>query len=179
MDDLAKAIGVSKKTIYEKFKDKDELVLESVKYMLLDNQEKTEEAYKNSKNAIEQLISILQLMENMIRGLNMVCYIDMQKFYPKAFQYLQEHKKSFLSKCIVENLNQGIKENLYREDLNVEIVAKYRMESAMIVFQNNAFPQNEYDIVKVNAEVFLIYMYGITTEKGHKLISKYFNKKNK
>ncbi len=179
MDDLARQIGVSKKTLYELFEDKDELVLESVKYMLLDNQKKTEEAFANSKNAVEQIIKILQLMEAMVRGMNMVCYMDMQKYYPTALKYLTNHKRDFLYKCISNNLKQGIEEGLYRDDIDIEIISKFRMESALIVFQSNIFPQDKYDIVKVNTQIFANYMYGIASIKGHKLITKHVNEINK
>lgn len=179
MDDLARTIGISKKTLYELFKDKDELVLESIRYMLHDNQSKTEDAYRNSSNAVEQIMKILQLMECMVRGLNMVCYMEMQKFYPSAYKYLQKHKQEFLYECISGNLKQGISEGLYREDIDIEVISRFRMESALIVFQNNIFPQDKYDIVKVNTQIFANYMYGISTVKGHKLITEYFNEINK
>jgi len=179
MDDLARTIGVSKKTLYELFRDKDELVLETVKHMLHENQMKTEAAFNASQNAVEQIIKILQLMECMVRGLNMVCYMEMQKFYPSAYKFLQMHKQEFLYKCVSENLKQGISEGLYREDIDIEIITRFRMESALIVFQNNIFPQDQYDIVKVNVQIFANYMYGIASIKGHKLITKHFDEINK
>ncbi len=176
MDDLARTIGISKKTLYELFKDKDELVLEAVKYMLNTNQCDTEEIFKNSKNAIEQIFGILGLMEKMVRGLNLICYMDMQRYYPASYKYLEEHKKNYLYKCIISNLQQGISEGYYREEIDLEIITRFRMESALLVFQNNLFPQDKYDIVKVNNEIFTNFIYGIVSIKGYKLISKYLQK---
>lgn len=173
MDDIARGAGVSKKTLYELFQDKDELVLESVKYMLDVNQCETQEAFRASGNAVEQIIAILYIMEKMVRGMNLVCYIDLQRHYPQAFKYLQEHKEVYLYKYISDNLRQGISEGLYREDVDVAIIARFRMESALLVFQNNLFPQETYDSVKVNTQIFYHYMYGIATLKGHKLITKF------
>lgn len=178
MDDIARNIGVSKKTLYELFTDKDELVLEAVKFMLKDNQDKTDEVFASAKNAMEQIVGVLQLMEQMVRGLNMVCYIDLQKFYNTAYNYLQKHKQEYLYDCIVKNLQRGIHEGFYREDIDINIIAKYRMESALLVFQNNLFPQHEYDIVKVNYQIFAHFIYGISTLKGHKLFSKILNSLN-
>lgn len=178
MDDIARSTGVSKKTLYTLFTDKDELVLESVRFMLENNQLETEKAFANSKNAIEQIINILVLMERMVRGMNLVCYVDLQRHYQEAYKFLQKHKESFLYQCISNNLKQGINEGYYREDIDIEIMSKFRMESAMIVFQNNIFPQENYDIVKVNKQIFAHYMYGIASLKGHKLISSYLTKLN-
>lgn len=179
MDDIARSTGVSKKTLYTQFQDKDELVLESVKYMLNENQCLTEDAFKHSKNAVEQIINILMIMEKMVRGMNLVCYVDLQRHYPVAYKYLQKHKESFLFECISSNLKQGIAEGLYRDDIDIDIIARYRMESALIVFQNNLFPQETYDIVKVNNQIFANYMYGVSTLKGHKLITTYLQKLTK
>jgi len=179
MDDIARNTGVSKKTLYELFQDKDELVLEAVKHMLAENQEQTDEAFRSAKNAVEQIIKILILMEHMVRGLNLVCYQDLQRYYPKAYRYLQEHKETYLYECISTNLKEGISQGLYREDIDINIIARFRMESALIVFQNNLFPQEQYSIVKVNNEIFAHYIYGIATIKGHKLIQAYLQKINK
>ena len=179
MDDIARSSGVSKKTLYELFEDKDELVLESVKHMLNENQCQTEDIFKTSKNAVEQIINILIIMERMVRGMNLVCYVDLQRHYPDAYKYLTKHKETYLFQCISDNLKQGISEGLYREDIDIEIISRFRMESALIVFQNNVFPQENYDIVKVNNQIFANYMYGIASLKGHKLISTYLNKMTK
>jgi AcrR family transcriptional regulator len=179
MDDLARSLGLSKKTIYEHFKDKEELVLESVKYMLHENQTKTETAFKDSIHAIDQIMKILTLMESMVQGMNMVCFLDLQRYYHKAYQYLMKHKEDFLLNCISKNLEQGIQEGYYREDVNIEIISRFRLESALLAFQSNMYPSDKYDMVKVNHQLFSHYMYGIASLKGHKLISKYFEKYSK
>ncbi len=176
MDDISRSAGVSKKTLYELFSDKDELVLESVKFMLNQNQCETDLAMNASKHAVEQIVHVLNLMEKMVRGLNMVCYMDLQRHYADAFRYLQEHKESYLYRCIADNLKRGIHEGLYREDIDVDIITRFRMESALLAFQYNVFPQEKYETVKVNFQIFTNYMYGIASLKGHKLITQYLQK---
>lgn len=73
-------------------------------------------------------------------------------------------------------MQQGISEGYYREEIDLEIITRFRMESALLVFQNNLFPQDKYDIVKVNNEIFTNFIYGIVSIKGYKLISKYLQK---
>ncbi len=176
MDDLARQIGISKKTLYELFENKDELVLESIKYMLETNRAETEAVLKSSKNAVEQLINVITIMEKMLRGLNLISYMDLQRYYPTAYQYLETFKREHMLTDIIENLKQGIAEGLYRSDVNVEVVSRFRLESAMIVFHNNVYPQDKFNIIEVNNELFVHYMYGIASIKGHKLINKYLNK---
>lgn len=176
MDDISRQCGVSKKTLYELYKDKDELVLESVKYMLTSNQCEIECLFASSKNAIEQVVGILNKMESMIRGMNPVCYVDLQRYYQDAYQYLQNHKEEVLYQSITQNLNQGIQEGLYRSEIDVEIMTRFKMESAMLVFQQNVFPSDKFNSIQVNYQIFAHFMYGLATPKGYKLIEKYLSK---
>ena len=103
----------------------------------------------------------------------------MQRHYPAAYQYLNAHKNSYLYQCISDNLKRGMEEGLYREDVDIDIITRFRMESAIIVFQNNLFPQDKFNIVKVNTQIFANYLYGIASLKGHKLITTLLSKKDK
>lgn len=178
MDDVARLAGISKKTLYEHFTDKEELVGEVVKFMLDQNECLTREVMQTSKNAIEQLIDIITLVEKMIQGINIVCFVDLQRYYPKAWAYLEKHKHECLLSDIRRNLEQGIREGLFREDIDVNIISTYRMESVFIIFLSGLFKQ-PIDLVQANKELFKHYLYGIATLKGHKLITKHFNASTK
>lgn len=178
MDDISRNLGISKKTLYENFTDKDALVLETVKYMLAKNQQDIDVIFKSNKNAIEQLLEILSVIENMLKGLNLICFHDLQRYYPIAFKYMQQFKDEQMIVSIIDNLKKGIAEGYYRKDIRVDIISKLRMETAMWVFQDNVFPQDEFNPVEVNVELFAHYMYGIVSLKGYKLIERMQNKSN-
>lgn len=177
VDDIARSSGISKKTLYEQFEDKDELVYESVRYMLDCKQCEFDEVMKGRYNAIEQLIQIITVMEELIQGMNRVCFQDLQRYYPKAYQYMEAYRKQKMLKDITDNLKQGIEEGLYRDDIAVDVIATFRMESAMMIFHSVLYQNNKMDMLHVNKELFAHYMYGIATIKGHKLISKYLSQK--
>lgn len=176
MDDVARHAGVSKKTLYALFQDKDDLVLATVQCLIDSKQCRFDESMRAKINAIEQLIQIISIMEEMVQDMNIICFVDLQRYYPKAFAYLENHRQEHMLKDIVQNLKQGIEEGLYREDINIDIISSYRMETAMMIFHTSLYQQHKHDIVTVNHELFSHYMYGIATVKGHKLISKYLNK---
>lgn len=176
MDDVARNAGVSKKTLYEHFEDKDNLVLACIRHMLDENQCHTDAVFREAKNAIEQITRILIIMQKMLGGLNPVCYVDLQRHYPDAYQYLQQHKETYLLRCISDNLSQGIAEGLYRDDIDIDIMTRFRMESAMLVFSSQLFPEGNHDLVRANRQIFAHYIYGITTLKGHKLFQTYLQK---
>lgn len=175
VDDIARSSGISKKTLYEVFEDKDQLVSESVRFMLNCKQCEFDEVMKGQLNAIEQLMKIITLMEQMIQGMNRVCFQDLQRYYPKAYQLLEAYKKEKMLKDITDNLHQGIAEGLYRDDIAIDVIATFRMESAMMIFHSTLYQNSKLDMVRVNKELFSHYMYGIATIKGHKLISKYLS----
>jgi AcrR family transcriptional regulator len=173
MDEIARAAGISKKTLYEHFEDKDELVFVTVKKMIQAQHVISDKILKSSHNAIQKLVGILNMMESMVREMNPVCHTEMQKFYPKSYQHVENHKRDYIFKSLLNNLKQGIQEGLYREDIDVDIIAKYRLETTFMIFQNNIYPINQYDIITLNRQLFAHYLYGIATIKGHKLISKH------
>ncbi|HMN33405.1 MAG: TetR/AcrR family transcriptional regulator [Chitinophagaceae bacterium] len=177
VDDLAKSLGISKKTLYDHFKNKEEIVIESVKYMLNKLYVKMEESKNISDNAILQIVHLIYLMENFIRGMNTICYYDLQRFYPKAFKIIKEYQDKIMFIYIKENLLKGINEGYYREEIDVEIVARFRMESSLYTFQNDLFPMPAFDHIKVMNQLIAIYLYGIATPKGQKLIKKHLDKK--
>ena len=111
--------------------------------------------------------------------MNPVIIFEMQKYYPAAFKKMNDHKNKFLYKVIKENIEQGIKEELYREDINVEILTKYRIESIFIAFNTELFPPNKYSLFQIETELMEHFLHGICTTKGQKQITKYKNQRKK
>lgn len=179
VDEIAHQAGISKKTLYKEFVKKDELVLASVTAYNERHWNEMLAIMDNSKNAIEELVGVFFHMAKMFKGMNPVCFIDLQRYYSKAFNYMEEFKKTKLHDCIKINLERGIKEGLFRENIAPEIIARYRMESVFMILHLDIFPKKEFELVEVSKQTFELYMFGISTLKGHKLITKYLEQLNK
>lgn len=179
VDEIARQAGISKKTLYKEFSKKDDLVLASVQFYNERHWNEMLEIMDKSKNAIEELVGVFFHMATMFKGMNPVCFVDLQRYYSKAFKYMEEFKNTKLHDCIKENLERGKVEGLFRQNINTEIIARYRMESVFMILHLGIFPKKEFDIVEVNKQTFELYMFGISTLKGHKLITKYFEQLNK
>ena len=173
MDDISRQVGISKKTLYEVFTHKDELVEAVIQFIISENSCQLEKTVVPGKNAIEQNIVMMQYLERFVRGMNPVCFFDLQRYYPKAFQLLMQHRTHFVEQSILANLRQGIDEGLYRSDIDVTILARYRTESVFLVFQQNLFPDASQDPSKVNYQIFIHYLYGLCTLKGHEVLTQY------
>lgn len=172
MDDISRQVGISKKTLYELFKHKDDLVEAVVQYVIQDNTCQLENTVAPSENAIEHTIQIMMYLERFVGGMNPVCFIDLQRYYPVAYQLLTQHRSQFVEQSILQNLRQGIEEGLYRPDIDVQIIARYRTESIFLVFQQHWFSNLDVDASRINYQIFIHYLYGLCTLKGHEVLSK-------
>lgn len=174
MDEIAGQLGISKKTIYQFFTDKDEIVEGMVDKEIKGNECKASGFLMASENAVHEVFISLEEMEEMFRAMNPLMMYDLEKHHPKAHKKLRDHINKFMYQVIAENLERGIKEKLYREDINIDIVAKHRIESAFMAFNQDVFPHNRYMIGDVAKELGLLFMHSIATPKGVKLIEKYY-----
>jgi len=173
MDDIANSLGMSKKTLYQNFVDKDELVDGVVDSHIAVMQTECGYCHKDAKDAVHE---IFLTMENIIRQLsnmNPMVLNDLAKFHFRSYQRFREHKDKFLAKIIRENIEWGIKEELYRSDIDTDIMSKFRLESMMIPFNIAIFPPGKYNLGEISGQIIEHFVYGLATIKGHKLIQKY------
>ena len=173
MDEIALQMGVSKKTLYQYYADKDELVdavmVDEIKF----NQGRCLSDKQHAKDAIHEVFLAIEMMQEMFQNMNPSILFELEKYYPGAFEKFKEHKYSFLYKVLKENVERGIAEELYRDDIDIEILVKVRLETMMMPFNQQVFPKNKYPLIKVETELTTHFLFGLATIKGHKLITKY------
>jgi TetR/AcrR family transcriptional regulator, cholesterol catabolism regulator len=173
MDDIASGLGMSKKTIYQFFSDKNELVQAIIKDVIEENETCCRQDKATAKDAIHEVFLAMQMMQEMFSNMNPSIVYDLEKFHPKAYSVFHKHKHSFLYQVLKENLTRGIKEELYRKDINEEVLIKARLETMMLAFDQQVFPKNKYQLVDVEIELTEHFLFGLASLKGHKLILKY------
>ncbi len=173
MDDIAQHLAMSKKTIYKWYSNKDEVVYAAVKGFLDKMGHDSECCLSNSENAVAQLFNIMQTVRQLFVSIRPAVFHDLRKYHPSAWKLWQDHKCSFMLGSIKQNLRQGIAEGLFRKDLDIEIVARLRMNMVELPFDPHVFPQHEFNLQQVQQETLELYMLGIATLKGHKLINEY------
>jgi AcrR family transcriptional regulator len=173
MDDIATQLGISKKTLYQYYTDKDELVDSVLQYEIEHGQQDCTECLQQSKDAIDEIFLTMERIVEQFRNMNPMVLYDLQKFHLNAFQKFLKYKNGFLIDVIKKNIERGIKEELYRPEINADVLSKFRLESMMIAFNMNVFPPRKYSLAEVTLEIIEHYLYGLATLKGHKLILKY------
>ena len=179
MAELASQLGMSKKTLYQYFNDKQDLVNAIVDQEIRVTQEECCNTTEQSKDAVHEILITLDCFTKDFKDVNPVVMSELQKFYPSAYQKFIRHKDTFVYMIIANNLRRGIEEKLYREDINIDVLTKFRLESIFMAFNQKVFPSNKYDLVTTTSVLIEHFLYGIVTEKGFKLINKYKNIWNK
>ena len=173
MDEIAAQLGISKKTIYQFFTDKDDMVTAVIDQEIHKNEDECVQFREDADNAVHQIFLALESLEEMLKYTNPLMLYDLEKHHPRSFNKLREYKYRFLYKVILENLQAGIAEENYRPDINLDVAVKWRIESAFLVFNPDLFPHSKYQISEVNFELAILFLHGVTTAKGKKLIEKY------
>jgi AcrR family transcriptional regulator len=179
MDEIANQLGMSKKTIYQSFADKDELVDEVISDLLLYNKERCNSDRSKAANAIDEVFLAMEMMDEMFENMNPTILYDLERNHPQTFKKFQQYKHSFLFMVIKENIERGKKEDLYRADINTDIVAKIRIETLMLPFNPEVFPKSKFNLVDLEQQMIEYFLFGIASPKGYKLIVKYKNERSK
>jgi len=175
MDDIAKHLGISKKTIYHFFKDKNELVVELVKKKLKEDEEQINDIIKRSGNVIEEMINMMKCSEDIFSRINPIVIHDMQKYHSDAWKEFQNFKADVLIRTLEELLVKGKKLGYIRPEIDVKIMARMRVNQVEMGFNTSLFPIAEFSTWKVQYQFLEHFNYGICTLKGYKLLNQYKN----
>ncbi|MFT6204440.1 MAG: AcrR family transcriptional regulator [Spirosomataceae bacterium] len=176
MDDIAKALGISKKTIYNHFKDKDEIVEEVTETALQKDKNECEQIYLQATDAIDEIMKSTQLMRDMVENMHPGVLFDLQKYYPKAWKRYLNHRNGFIE-IVLRNLKKGKEAGLYQEGIDAEILARFRVASIDSAFDESIFPPKRFKLIDVQLQLLNHFLRGILTPQGLKLYENY-NKVN-
>jgi TetR/AcrR family transcriptional regulator, cholesterol catabolism regulator len=174
VDEIAKQAGISKKTLYENFEDKDKIVVAALTSIDEDMCRQESEIFNNSTNAIDEAIGHMVMLEKTLKTMNANCIPDLQKYYPIAFMGFKEHQQQQLE-SIAKNLKRGIKEGFYRKNIDIQFCAWYRMTTIFAMLQNAELAKR-FDPIASQIEMMQHFLYGISTLKGHQLIEEHITK---
>lgn len=173
MDDIATHIGISKKSIYQYFTDKNELV--AVIFEKHIDQSRTDclQDIEKADNAIHEVVVGSETFCASMQSMNRHVLFDLEKYHPDVYKRFIEFKNDFLYKTIYQNLERGIREGLYRNDLNLPVIAKFRLLNLLLPMNGEIFPDHSFSFVEVERELVTHYLNGIATLEGLVLLNQY------
>lgn len=170
MDDLATALGISKKTLYLTISNKDELVYRAIENHMAQEKQSVLKVAETSTNAIDEMLQIGKIVTKHMRNLNPTIIYDVHKYYPTAWQMINDYKDTFLYETILQNIKSGIEQGYYRSDVNPDIIAKIYSSKADCIVDQKLFPFTQYSIISVYYEYLRYHIRGIASDKGLKYI---------
>lgn len=173
MDDIASQLGMSKKTIYQFYSDKDELVDAVVDTHLGMMEGDCTRCHENAANAVEEIMLTMDYLADMGNNINPMVLHDLEKFHFRAFDKFQKHKNQYLYQVMRDNIVWGINEGLYRADINTDILAKFRLETALLAFNVDVYPPSKYHFSDVCRAILEHFLYGLVSQKGYTLVLQY------
>ena len=172
MDDIAANLGMSKKTLYQHFPDKNDLVHATMMHQMELITEMTETAFNASANPIEQLINVCHSQCREMQHINPVLFFDLKKHYPKSMDLFEKHKNVYMREKMLNNLKKGIELGVYRKDLTPELVLEFYLHLITLITSGNNEFINGLDFSRVIHELVNYNLNAIATEKGKNFILK-------
>lgn len=172
MDDVAQHLRISKKTLYQYVKDKNELVLKAVRGITDHHRTCILGICAKGHNAIDESFEITRFVASQVGQIHPSVHFDLQKYHPEAWDLLQSTERQDIYQCISNNLKKGIKEGLYREDLNIDVIARIYISRFDVTFDGKLFPGDSYRFEEVIWEMFRYHTRGIASDKGVKYLIK-------
>ncbi|HUX94771.1 MAG TPA: TetR/AcrR family transcriptional regulator [Bacteroidales bacterium] len=175
MDEVAMEMGISKKTLYQHVNDKDDLVGKYIDYEISVRQEEICKCFRKGCNAVEELFEISSFMNKLIRDRNPATEHDLKKYYPHHYQKIVKARREGVYKYILQNLNKGKEEGLYRGELKGEIIAKLYLSRSESIHLNDIFTIEEFTSYELFVELLTYHIRGIATPKGIVVFEKKLN----
>ena len=176
MDDVARELGISKKTLYLHFSDKDDLVVQVLNYEANNRAVEFKKIYDQNLNAIEELLEVNKLMNHILREHSTVVDYDLKKYYPEHFAKNQELRRDKMYESVMNNMKKGKDEGLFRADLNEEIIAKLHVSRIICMTENPFFSAAELSSPQVFSEIIIYHIRGIANKNGIKILEENLSK---
>lgn len=172
MDDIAHELGMSKKTLYQEFTDKDELINRVIDYDMGQSKGFLEEVRQSDSNAVQELFMVNRRMHSVRTLYSPTFYFDLKRYYPEIYNRWIQDKRSNMFTVITENLRKGKQEGIYRAEIDEHIIGRLHIARIEMLEGNNIIEEHEGFSNDFIQEVFIYHLHGICNEQGLKLIAR-------
>ena len=175
MDDLAHAMGISKKTIYSHFDNKTQLVEECTMNLFGAISKGIDHICSLGKNPIEELYEIKKFVMVHLKDERSSPQFQLQKYYPQIHHALKDKQFELMGECMIENLRKGIEMGIYRENLNIDFVSRIYFAGVNSIKDHTLFPSNKFPVAELMDDYLEYHLRGIVTPKGRKILNETIN----
>ncbi|RPG81349.1 MAG: TetR/AcrR family transcriptional regulator [Crocinitomicaceae bacterium TMED114] len=166
MDDLARELGVSKKTLYKYCKDKADLVLQVFDRMCTRQDMRISDLSASGENAIDAVIQTMEYVQIELREMHPSMLFDLQKYYPAAMQRLEQHKHENMEGYLLRNVERGQREGFYRKDFDAKLISRLHMAMVQTMTKPATLEEFGRPLSELQQELHAYHLRGIATEEG-------------
>ncbi len=175
MDDISRKLGISKKTLYQLVDNKGDLINQIFEIQTSIEKEAVTKITAESQDAIDEILGIARFVTQQLREFSPTVIYDLQKYYPDSWRKLEAYHSEYVYGVIKNNLERGIEEGLYRDNMNPDIVAKLYVGKTMCVVDEDTFPLKQYNRENLYKEYINYHIHGIASPKGLESLERYQN----
>jgi AcrR family transcriptional regulator len=170
MDTIAAHLGMSKRTIYERFGDKDELLFAVMKEMIRKQKEMVENILNSSSNVMEAIFTVLRISREHMASMNPLIGFDLRKYHDGVLQRIKASCDNPDYEGSRKLLRAGIEQEIFRDDIDIEIISRAVSGIGNLTGDTNIFPPEQFPQRDVVRNIMINYLRGISTTKGNSLI---------
>ncbi len=173
MDDISRELGISKKTLYQHFENKDSLVEAVIASHILRAKDGIEGICKQAGNALEEIRNIGVFIMASIKDVSPSTLYDLQKYHYRSWVLFRQKQDRQVIGSIMKNIERGVSEGLYRKDLTPEIIAKIYAKAANMIVEEISNAQSSFSRRQLIWELHNYHIHAIATPKGLELWKQY------
>lgn len=176
MDDVARSLAISKKTLYQYVCDKTELVARVIELEKEIGYSELKAVWNNKLNAIESILMVYQHVHSDMKRYNPSMGYDLQKYYPELHKKYWNYKKKKMYQAIKINIRQGKREGLFRAEINGEVIAKLHVARFEGIFVSDFLTHEDALSLPFIRETFIYHIHGLASETGLEVFNQNINK---
>lgn len=166
MDDIASALSISKRTLYELFGDKEQLLLDVFRFYRDYMNEDMQELASSANNVLEVILTFYERKLNELCEVNPLFFRDLRK-YPRVLEYMHDERRRSDEKAVAY-FQKGVEQGIFRDDINFQIINQtMAMQMDLLIYSDITV---HYPLAEIYSEITILHMRGITTEKGNRMV---------
>jgi AcrR family transcriptional regulator len=170
MTDIARELGMSKKTLYVHIENKHDLVSKVMQRYIIKDKEMCVLIQHQAENALDELLKFSLYTQQQVDDINPSILFDLQKYHRPVWQMLDDFNRKEILMIVENNLKKGVEEGLYRDNLDVSLISRLHISLMPILSNEDLFPATHFPTHQLHREFMRYHIHGIVSEKGRKLL---------
>lgn len=173
MDDVAREMGMSKKTLYQLISDKNELIQSVVQADFREIRDQLGALNNEECDAVQQLINIQKLICDFLSRLSLAVDYDLRKYYSEIYDEIREEYLSLFDETLRKNIERGKAQNLYRDDVDEKVISMFHLNLIDQIPHSTIISIEEFTSKHFVEEICTYHLNGLVNDNGRKLLEKY------